>query len=46
LFPAHIIKLKEEITHSSVVILTLGGLRDGISIALVISLKPEMQKKH
>jgi len=42
--PAQIIKLKEEITHRTVIIMTWGGLRGGISIALALSIKPEMQK--
>ncbi len=44
LIPSQLIKLKEKITHKTVVILTWGGLRGGISIALALSLKPEMQK--
>lgn len=42
--PAQIIKLKERISHRTIIILTWGGLRGGISIALALSLKPEMQK--
>jgi len=44
LLPAQIIKLKEQITQKTIIILTWGGLRGGISIALALSLKPEMQK--
>jgi CPA1 family monovalent cation:H+ antiporter len=42
--PAQLIKLKEAISHRTIIILTWGGLRGGISIALALSLKPEMQK--
>jgi len=42
--PAQLIKFKEKITQRTIVILTWGGLRGGISIALALSLKPEMQK--
>jgi len=42
--PAMLIKLKEELSQKTIIILTWGGLRGGISIALALSLKPEMQK--
>ncbi|MEO6883756.1 MAG: sodium:proton antiporter [Bacteroidia bacterium] len=42
--PSQFIKFKEKITQRTLVILTWGGLRGGISIALALSLQPEMQK--
>jgi CPA1 family monovalent cation:H+ antiporter len=42
--PAQLIKLKEEITQRTILILTWGGLRGGLSVAMALSLKPEMQK--
>ncbi|MDZ4667410.1 MAG: sodium:proton antiporter [bacterium] len=42
--PAQMIRLKEKISNQALVIMTWGGLRGGISIALALSLKPEMQK--
>jgi Na+:H+ antiporter len=42
--PSQIIRLKEKITHRTIFILTWGGLRGGISIALALSLKPEFGK--
>jgi CPA1 family monovalent cation:H+ antiporter len=42
--PAHIIRLKEKINNRTIFILTWGGLRGGISIALALSLKPEFSK--
>jgi CPA1 family monovalent cation:H+ antiporter len=42
--PAQLIKLREVISQRTILILTWGGLRGGISIALALSLKPEMQK--
>lgn len=43
--PAQIIKFKEVINTRMLIIMTWGGLRGGISIALALSLKPEMQKE-
>ncbi len=42
--PAQIIRLKEKINNRTILILTWGGLRGGISIALALSLKPEFSK--
>ncbi len=39
--PAQIIRWKEPITLNTIKVLTWGGLRGGISIALALSLKPE-----
>jgi len=44
LLPAQIVKLKERVSHKTILILTWGGLRGGISIALALSIKPEMYK--
>lgn len=45
LLPAQVIRLKHvKISHKTVLILTWAGLRGGISIALALSLKPEMNK--
>ncbi|MEO6254306.1 MAG: sodium:proton antiporter [Ferruginibacter sp.] len=44
LLPAQIVKLKERVSHKTILILTWGGLRGGISIALALSIKPEMHK--
>ena len=43
-FPAQIISLKEKITKRTLFILTWGGLRGGISIALALSVKPAFGK--
>ncbi|TNE64843.1 MAG: sodium:proton antiporter [Bacteroidetes bacterium] len=42
--PAQIIRLRGEFTQRTVLILTWGGLRGGISIALALSLTPELGK--
>ncbi len=42
--PAQIIRLQGTITTRTIVILTWGGLRGGISIALALSLTPELGK--
>ncbi len=42
--PSLIIRLKEKITQRTLLILTWGGLRGGISIALALSIQPEMGK--
>lgn len=43
--PSLFIKLKEEITRKTLVILTWGGLRGGISIALALSIPTEFHKE-
>lgn len=46
LLPAQIIRLKQsKISHKTVLVLTWAGLRGGISIALALSLQPEMNKE-
>jgi CPA1 family monovalent cation:H+ antiporter len=42
--PAQLINLKEKITQRTFFILTWGGLRGGISIALALSIKSEFEK--
>lgn len=44
LVPSWIIRLKEKITQPTLLLLTWGGLRGGISIALALSIQPEMHK--
>lgn len=42
--PSLAIRLKEKITNRTLLILTWGGLRGGISIALALSIQPSMNK--
>ena len=42
--PSLAIRLKERITQRTLLILTWGGLRGGISIALALSIQPEMHR--
>ena len=44
LVPSLLIRWKEKITQRTLVLLTWGGLRGGISIALALSIQPEMNK--
>ena len=41
--PAQVVRWKEKITLNTITVLTWGGLRGGISIALALSLKPEFK---
>jgi CPA1 family monovalent cation:H+ antiporter len=43
--PSIIIRLKEELTRRTLFILTWGGLRGGISIALALSIHPDQQRE-
>lgn len=43
--PSLAIRFKEKITQRTLFILTWGGLRGGISIALALSIQPEMSKE-
>ena len=45
LIPSLVIRLKEEITRNTILILTWGGLRGGISIALALSIPAQMNKE-
>lgn len=45
LIPSMAIRLREKITHRTLVFLTWGGLRGGISIALALSIQPDMNKE-
>jgi CPA1 family monovalent cation:H+ antiporter len=42
--PSIAVRLKEKITQKTILILTWGGLRGGISIALALSINPEFNK--
>lgn len=43
--PAQLIRFREKVDHHTIMILTWGGLRGGISVALALSLRPEMSKE-
>jgi len=43
--PSLIIRMKEKLERKTLLILTWGGLRGGISIALALSIQPEMKKE-
>lgn len=45
LIPSLMIKFKDTFNHKTVLVLTWGGLRGGISIALALSLTPELNKE-
>lgn len=42
--PGRIIAYSEKISHKTILLLTWGGLRGGLSIAMALSLKPAMEK--
>ncbi len=42
--PSQLVRISKELKMRTILILTWGGLRGGISIALALSLKPEMNK--
>jgi CPA1 family monovalent cation:H+ antiporter len=44
LIPGQIIRFPQKIPQPTIIILTWGGLRGGLSIAMALSLYPEMQK--
>jgi len=39
-----LIRFREKIEHKTLVLLTWGGLRGGISVALALSLTPDLNK--
>ena len=43
--PSLLIRFKEKITRKTLLVLTWGGLRGGISIALALSIKPEFSRE-
>lgn len=45
LIPSLMIKFREKFHHKTVLVLTWGGLRGGISIALALSLTPDLHKE-
>nr|MBC7613668.1 sodium:proton antiporter [Pseudopedobacter sp.] len=45
LIPSLMIKFREKFHHKTVLVLTWGGLRGGISIALALSLTPDLNKE-